>query len=216
MCATPRPKRRAVLEALVADVLMLAAAVAAPAPINAAPAPKVNKLVWKKQPRQGAVAPANVPPPAPAVLDAASVPVAQAKANGPFHPTDAVVEIVGTEMNDQGCTCKEHLNCGEVMANDVVVRLWKVQILVEGREETAIAAVWINDGIDRCCVGFLPCHMVAHAARYDRAVAQVTRVFSDDPTFCNSVERRMFHKNKGCCLAAIIAWSSPCGDAASN
>jgi hypothetical protein len=162
---------------------MLAAAAAAPAPIVAAPAPKVNKLARKKQPPQGAVAPANVPPPAPAVLDAASAPVVQAKADGPFHPTGIVVEIIGTEMNDQGRTYKEHLNCGEVMANNVVVHLRKVQILVKGQEETAIAAVWINDGIDRCCIGFLPCHMVAHAARYDGAVAQVTRIFSDDPTF---------------------------------
>jgi hypothetical protein len=91
-----------------------------------------------------------------------------------------------------------------------------VQILVKGQEETAIAAIWINNGIDRCRVGFLPGHMVAHAARYDGAVVQVTHVFSNDPTFCNSAERRMFHKNKGCCLAEIIAWPSPRGDAASN
>jgi hypothetical protein len=216
MCATPRPKHRAVLEALVVDVSMLAATAAAPAPIVGVPVPKVNKLARKKQPPQGAVAPANVPPPAPAVVDAASVPVAQAQADRPFHPTGVVVEIIGTEMSNQGCTCKEHLNCGEVMANDVVVRLWKVQILVEGRKETAIATVWINNGIDRCRVGFLPRHMVVHAARYDGAVAQITCVFSNDPTFCNSAEHRMFHKNKGCCLVAIIAWPSPRDDAASN
>jgi hypothetical protein len=216
MCATPRPKCRAVLDALAADVLMLVAAAAAPAPIVAVPAPKVNKLARKKQPPQGAVAPANVPPPAPAVVDAASAPVVQAKADGPFHSTGVVVEIVGMEMNDQGRTCKEHLNCGEVMVNNVVVRLQKVQILVEGQEETAIATIWINNGINRCRIGFLPCHMVAHAARYDGAVAQVTCVFSNDPTFCDSVEHRMFHKNKGCCLAAIFPWPSPRGDTASN
>jgi hypothetical protein len=61
------------------------------------------------------------------VVDAVSVPVVQAKADGPFHPTGVVVEIVGTEMRDQGCSCEEHLaNCGEVMVNDVVVCLWKV------------------------------------------------------------------------------------------
>jgi hypothetical protein len=72
----------------------------------------------------------------------------------PHNPSGIVVEIVGTEREDQGHSHEEHLNCGEVMAEDVVVCLWKVQILVEGREETAIAAIWINDGIDRCHVGF--------------------------------------------------------------
>ncbi len=37
-------------------------------------------------------------------------------------------------------------NCGEVLAEDVMVRLWKVQIQVEGWEETAIAAYWVTDG----------------------------------------------------------------------
>ncbi len=119
------------------------------------------------------------------------------------------------EMSDQGCSCEEHLaNCGKVMANDVMVHLRKVQIMVEGQEETAIAAVWINDRINRC--RFLPSHMVAHANCYDGAVAQVIRIFSGDQTLCNSTERRMFHKNRGCCLAAIIAWPSPRRDTASD
>jgi hypothetical protein len=161
--------------------------------------------------------PPSAPAPAPVVVDAASAPVVQAKADRLFHPTGVVVEIVGTEMSDQGRSCEEHLtNCGEVMANDVVVRLRKVQIMVEGREEMAITAIWINDGINRCRVGFLPCHMVAHANRYDGAVVQVIRIFSGDPTFCNSAERRMFHKNRGCCLAAIITRPSPRRDMASD
>jgi hypothetical protein len=63
---------------------------------------------------------------APAEVVAAPAPVM--KAPGPFHPTGVVVEIVGTEMDDWGRSCEEHINCGEVMAKDVVVRLQKVQI----------------------------------------------------------------------------------------
>jgi hypothetical protein len=204
MCANPRPKRQAVLAALAAD--MPVAAAAAPAKVH---------------PPLGAVATANVPPPVPAyapmVVGASSAPAVQAMADSSFHPTGIVVEIVGTERSDQGHSCEEHIaNCGEVMANDVVVRLQKVQIMVEGWEETAIAAVWINDGIYRCRVGFLPCHMVAHAARYDGAVAQVTRVFCNDPTFCNSAECRMFHRYDGCCLVAIIVWPSHPRDTANH
>ncbi len=66
----------------------------------------------------------------------------------------------------------------------------------------AIAAVWVTDGIDRCCVGFLKRHMVRHAARYDGALAQVTCVLSGS---CDSAERLMDHHNRGCCLATIIS-----------
>ncbi len=127
----------------------------------------------------------------------------------PTHPSGVVVEIIGTERGDQGRSCEEHeVNCGEVLAEDVVVRLCKVQILVEGREETAIAAMWINDGVDRCRVGFLPRHMLTHAARYDDTVAQVTRIFLGDPEASDTAECHAFDKNHGCCLAAIITWPS--------
>jgi hypothetical protein len=123
-----------------------------------------------------------------------------------FHPPDIVVEIVGTEAGDRGRTSKEYtVNCGEVLEEDVVVRLWKVQVVVDGREETAIAAVWVTDGIDHCHVGFLKRHMVQHAAHFDGVLAQVTRVFSSDLGSCDSAQRWMYHHNRGCCLATIIS-----------
>ncbi len=116
-------------------------------------------------------------------------------------------------MGDWGHSCEEHPNnCGEVLASNVVVCLLKVEIVVDGRKEKVIAAYWVSDSIDCCRVGFLPHHMVKHAVRYDRALAQVTHVLSNNPTCSNSAERRMFHKNKGCCLAAIIAWRNGCND----
>ncbi len=122
-----------------------------------------------------------------------------------FHPPGIIVEIVGTEAGDRGRMCKEHtVNCSKVLEEDVVVRLWKVQVEVDGREEMAIAAVWVSDRIDRCCVGFLKHRMVHHAARFDKALAQATRVFSSDPGSCDSAERWMYHHNWGCCLATII------------
>ncbi len=138
----------------------------------------------------------------PPVLQAALAPFSSGE---PIHPSGIVVEIVGTEMSCQGRSCEEHEICGEVLKEDVVVRLRKIQLVVEGKEETAIAAIWVTDGIDRCRVGFIPRHMVRHAARYDGALAQVTRVFSSDPETCNSTERRLFFKNKGYCRAAIIS-----------
>jgi len=133
------------------------------------------------------------------------LPAALAEAHVPNHPSGIVVKIVGTEMSFQGRSCNEHENCGEVLKEDVVVHLRQIQLMVEGKEETAIAAIWVMDGIDRCRVGFVPRHMVRHTARYDGALAQVTRVFSSDPEVCDTIERRMFFKNKGYCRAAIIS-----------
>ncbi len=123
----------------------------------------------------------------------------------PVHPGGILVEIVGTTVGCQGRLCEEHEICGKVLKEDVVVRLLKLQLMVEGKEEMVIAAIWVSDGVDRCHCGFVPCHMVKHAARYDGALAQVTRVLSDDPETCDLAEQRMFHKNKGFCLAAIIS-----------
>jgi hypothetical protein len=82
-----------------------------------------------------------------------------------------------------------------------VVRLRKVQIDIDGREETAIAAVWVTDGIDRCRVGYLPRHCVRHATRYDGKLAQVVDMYkdSDSPT-----KKRHNRGNCGSCRAIII------------
>ena len=65
------------------------------------------------------------------------------------HPPGIVVEIVGTLMGDRGRSCEEHAVCGSVLEEDMVVRLRKVQVLVDGCEETAIACIWVTDGVDR-------------------------------------------------------------------
>ncbi len=121
------------------------------------------------------------------------------------HPPGILVEIVGTEMRCQGHSCKMHEIRGEVLTEDAVVRLRKIQLMVEGKEETAIAAIWVMDGINRCRVAFVPRQMMKHATRYDEALAQVTHIFSGDPETCDSVECCLFFKNKGFCLASIIS-----------
>ena len=121
------------------------------------------------------------------------------------HPPGIVVEIVGTEMGDQGHSCEEHTVRGSVLEEDVVVRLRKVRVSVEGHKETAIPCIWVTDGIDCCRVGFLMHHMVAHAERYVGALAQVARVLSGDEAVCSREERQMFHAKRGFCQATMIS-----------
>ena len=86
----------------------------------------------------------------------------------------------------------------------MVVRLRKMQLMIEGKEESAITSIWVTDGVNCCRIGFVPHHMVKHTTRYDGALVQVTRVLSDNAETCDTVEQRLFHRNKGFCLAAII------------
>jgi hypothetical protein len=117
------------------------AAIGVPAPVAKNPkAPVVKKA---KVAKESASLVADVATPVPVLVTKVKAP--KENVPGPFHPSRVVVEIVWMEMGDRGCSCEEHLNnCGEVLAGNVVVRLRKVQIEVDGRKEMAIAAYWVN------------------------------------------------------------------------
>ena len=125
-------------------------------------------------------------------------------AGDPTHPSGVVVEIVGLERGDCGRSCEQDV-CGSVVEEDTLLRLRKEQIVVDGVEETAVTSYWVTDGIDRCRVGFLKRHMVKHARRFDGALVQVTRVFSDDPRICSTAERKKKYGNHGCALGAVVS-----------
>ena len=57
--------------------------------------------------------------------------------------------------------------CREVLKEDVAVCICKMQLMVEGKEETTIVVIWVTDCIDRCHSGFVSRHMVRHTERYD-------------------------------------------------
>ena len=52
------------------------------------------------------------------------------------RPKPIVIEIVGIEEGSRGWSCEEHAVCGSVLDEDVVVCLRKVQVLVDGMDET--------------------------------------------------------------------------------
>ena len=96
------------------------------------------------------------------------------------HPWGRTVEIFGIQLPGNGCSCKEHPICGCVLQEDSVVRFRKVQVLIEGKEESAIAAFWVSDGVDRCRVGYLPKFHVTHWKSLEGALAQITEIYTED------------------------------------
>ena len=108
-----------------------------------------------------------------------------------------VVDIVGIGIGDRGRSCEEHRICGRVLEPDVIVRLMKEEIMVEGRIEKVVCVYWVTDSVERCRVGFLPRFMVPYADSLNGMLAQVTEVFNEhDPL---PAIRKKVHRNLGFC-----------------
>ena len=123
----------------------------------------------------------------------------------PTHPTGVIIKIVGLNATDHGRSCKEHTVCGtEVLQIDSVVRFRAEQIVVNGKEETALAVFWVTDGVDRCKVGFLSRHLVKHKDHYDGKTAQIVEFL--ETLTCPSA-RAKSHRNKG--VARVLEAPAP-------
>ena len=91
----------------------------------------------------------------------------------------------------------------------MVLHLRKVQVLINQQEESAVVAFWVSDGIDRCCIGYLPKVYVKNWKQYEGGLVQVVEVYSadsDSPTKCQT-----FHRNHGLAVGVIISSPEPCG-----
>ena len=116
--------------------------------------------------------------------------------------TDCVVDIVGIGIGDRGRSCEEHTICGRVLQPDVLVRLLKEEIMVDGHIETSISVYWVTDSVKRCRVGFLTRFMIPYANSFNGLLAQVTDVFNE---YASSPEiRKKVHHNHGFCRAVIL------------
>jgi hypothetical protein len=118
------------------------------------------------------------------------------------HSNGYVVDLVGLQESNQGRSCEYHSCCGSVVDCDTLVRLRRVQIVnANGIEETAIAAHWVTDAVDRCRVGFLPRYCVPHYRDFDGKLAQVIEML-DVSEF--AADRRRSFRNKGACRIALL------------
>ena len=90
-----------------------------------------------------------------------------------------------------------------VLAPDVLIRLVKEEILVEGKIETVVSDYWVTDSVEQCRVGFLPQYMVVkYADSLNGMLAQVTDVFDDHHP--SAAIREKVNRNFRYCHATIL------------
>ena len=119
------------------------------------------------------------------------------------HPWGQAVEMFGIKSPTNGHCCEEHTICGAVLTEDSVVKFRKVQVIINDKEESAIAVLWVLDSVDWCRVSFLPQHHVKHWMKLEGVLGQIMVVYtgdSDSPT-----KHQKHYQNSSVAIAAIIS-----------
>ena len=121
------------------------------------------------------------------------------------HPWGPTVKILGIQSPR---SCEEHPICGHVLQEDSVVRFRKVQVLIDGKEESAIAAFWVSDGAGRCRVGYLPNIMSNTGSlwkvllhRLQRSTLKTVRVPQNDRSITGIQVVQLEHSSLHLCLS---------------
>ncbi len=117
------------------------------------------------------------------------------------------VDIVSTEEGNCGWSCHVHSYCGQVLDVGSVVRVKLEKNFFKGSTKPTLACYWVHDGCAQCKVGFLPHHLVAHAANYDGSLLQITEVLSEDDD-TNMWKAEKVKNNQGYCFAKVIGTAS--------
>ena len=89
---------------------------------------------------------------------------------------------------------------------DTVMHLRKVQIMVNGKEESGVVVLWVTDGVDWCCVGFLQKHLVKKWRQFEDKLYQVTDMLAYSES---STKRRLSYRNHGACIVTPIEEPQP-------
>jgi hypothetical protein len=77
-----------------------------------------------------------------------------------------MIDIVGTETNENGRSCHAHEVCGEQLVPRSKVRIRRETYVspTTGDEEDCLVAYVVGDGVMTCKVGYLPRHLAIRRA----------------------------------------------------
>jgi len=118
------------------------------------------------------------------------------------HPSGITFDAVGLRASSNGRSCENHECCGVALEDNMVIRVTEEQVLIDGKEQKALAAYCVNGGMDTCKVGFTRRHLLAHKDEYDGRLAQIRDIFSKESE--SPTDRAKHNRNKGCTRAVLI------------
>ena len=76
-----------------------------------------------------------------------------------------------------------------------------VQAAADGEEEQAFVVHWLTGGIEQCCIGFLPQHLVKHSTEHDGQTAQNATPLRVEEDKAESTKN---HKGEGVVKATLV------------
>jgi hypothetical protein len=116
----------------------------------------------------------------------------------PFDKKVPEFEIVGLHHPSNGRSCCQHSCCGNYVEEGDVLRLVHVvvQICPESLPEDAIKLIKIMDGVEGCCVGFVP-RPFAMLEWIQQKIGSCCIVLELFDTSTNPYKRRMSKRNYG-------------------
>jgi hypothetical protein len=116
-------------------------------------------------------------------------------------------ELVGIAKSNNGRRCSIHPCCGaHLKAGDVVKFKFDIVTMYEGTEDEvkqgALKAVKLENGVERCTVGFLPRHLLAsRRADFENACARILMRYDESD---NSTHRRKYYAQGGMASFSLI------------
>lgn len=110
-------------------------------------------------------------------------------------------EIVGLRGTTNGRSCDVHACCGETLRTNDLVKFRSVGVAVGNKQERAIAAVRLEEGVERCTVGFLPVYMLFTQGDLVGKVARIEKTYQGSD---NVAEREMDHRMVGVARFAVV------------
>ncbi len=112
------------------------------------------------------------------------------------------VEIVGLLEANNNRACEQHKVCGQTVVKGSLLNLKPCVIVNEsGRNEYAISANIMLDGIETCTVGFVAREFHPFRARYEHKLVQVIELLCEST---NTEHRRRSYVNRGIAICVLL------------
>ena len=112
-----------------------------------------------------------------------------------------MVDIVGIKTGECGRSCEKHSVCGLSLEVHDIVKIRKMEIINEYEaEETAMAVILVERGVETCRVGYLSRSMFEVYQYLDGLTAKISKIITKDD---ESHMRRKMYQNKGYALAIV-------------